>query len=165
MWHPVRGTFPRSLLPLTVLAAAALLAGGSRAQAGYVTPLSFTDRPSADSFMSGAPQADPNGVGASSSTDQVQVQETDPPRTDDPARLESLGLPPSGSVLFGASSGGAGCPSPCDGAGAGNSSPTPAVTPRPPTDAPARIGALFLTTASRMPPPFHSRLFRPPRLS
>ncbi len=115
--------------------------------------------------MNGAPQADPDDLEAASSTDRGFTREIDLPDADGQALLESPGLPAPGSMLFAASSGGAGCQSPVDGAGAGNSSQTLAVASPPPIDAPALVGVLFLKTASRLPPPFPSRFFRPPRLS
>jgi hypothetical protein len=163
LWHPVRNLFPPSLLPLTALAA--LLAVGGNAHAGFVTPGFLVGRPNADSFMNSDPQADPDEMGAASTTDQNSVQEIDLPGADGAAHLESPGLPTSGSDLFGVSAGGAGCPSPDDGAGAGNSSQSPALATPPPLNAPVLVGVLYLKTALRMPPPFPSRLFRPPRLS
>jgi hypothetical protein len=162
-WHPVRNLFPQSLLPLTALAA--LLAGGSHAHAGFVTPDSLVGRPNADSFMNSTPEADLDEMGAASTTGQNSVQEIDLPGADRAAHLESPGLPPSGSLLFGVFSGGAGCSSPDQGAGAGNSNQAPAAATPPHLNAPVLVGVLFLKTALRMPPPFSSRLFRPPRLS
>jgi hypothetical protein len=154
----------RSLLLLTLLAAAALLAGGGRARAGYVTPLSLVVRPSAGSFMVGAPQADSDDMGASS-TEEALGQEANAPGDDAPGLLPSPAEWPSAGANFGASSGGAGCPSPSDGAGPGNSSQAPALASRPPIEAPALVGVLFLQTTLGQPPPFPSYLFRPPRLS
>src|SRR5262249_49363061 len=75
------------------------------------------------------------------------------------------GLPRLGQASFNHSSGGAGSQSPPGGPGGGGSSQAPAAASPPRTDAPTLVGVVYLETASCRPPPFPSRLFRPPRLS
>lgn len=153
----------RFLLPLTVLVAAPLLGGGGRALAGYITLASLSERPNADSF-DGAPYANVDDMGTASAADET-VQQTD---FHDPQALHpSLFGSQLAELDFGGSwsSGGAGCPSPSGAAGPEYTGQPPALTARPPTDAPALVGVMFLETASRRPPPFPARLFRPPRLS
>jgi hypothetical protein len=158
----VRGPL-RFLLPVTLLVAAPLLGVGGRAQAGYLAPVSVAERPHADSFLDGAPQADSDDMGPAASTNGDFAPDF---RSDDNDG-QALLTPPAAPTLapFGASSGDAGSPAPSDGAGAQNTGQPPALTAQPPTDAPALVGALFLQTVLRRPPPFPSRLFRPPRLS
>jgi hypothetical protein len=89
-----------------------------------------------------------------------------------PASLpsESKGKPDSTLLEFVlinpqvAHSGGASAaPSASDGSGPQNTGQPPRLAYRPPTDAPALVGVLFLEAILRRPPPFPSRLFRPPR--
>jgi hypothetical protein len=159
--HTVRGPL-RFLLPVTLLVAAPLLGVGGRAQAGYLAPTSLADQPRGDSFLAGAPQTEPDDMGAAASTDTGITPNSDPNENKDERTL-LRSLPAPGSP-FGASSGGAGAPPPSNGPGA-QGGQAPALTARPPADAPALVGALFLEAAQRRPPPFPSRLFRPPRLS
>ncbi len=134
---------------------------GGRARAEY-DAAAFIGRPSAGSFLDGLPQADPDDMGASSWTQVTPSQEVDAPGDNAPALLPQPAAGPLAAADYGASSGGMGSPSP-DGAGTGSGGQPPALTSRPQSDAPALVGVLFLETASRMPPPFPSRLFRPPR--
>jgi hypothetical protein len=152
----------RFLLPLTVLVVAPLLGMGGRAQAGYDAPVSL-DRPSADSFLI-APQLDSNDLGAAAPSDESGLEPYQP-RDDAPVRPDSPYLSQSGSPIFGAASPGANAPSPSHTAGAQGGSHTPALASQSSSDAPTLVGVLFLKAASHRPPPFPSRLFRPPRLS
>ena len=152
----------RFLLPVTLLVAAPLLGVGGRAQAGYLTPTSLADRPQAGSFLSGAPQADSDDMGAAASTDMGVTPNSDPNENkDERTLLRSLPAPVS---QYSASSGGAGAP-PSNGPDTRGGGQPPALTAPPPTEAPDLVGALFLQAAQHRPPPFPSRLFRPPRLS
>jgi hypothetical protein len=141
------------LLTTFMLAALALLADGGRAQAGYVT-LSAGYQAHTDSFLNGSSEADLDFG-----------QPDDLPQDDAQSQLKSPLLPPWGKVAFVPVANGMGSqPSP-GGSGAGSSSPVPAATSCPQLEAPALVGTLFLESASHRPPPFPSRLFRPPRLS
>jgi hypothetical protein len=153
----------RSLLPLTVLAAAALLAGPGRAHAGYVTSLSSLSRPHGDSFLADAASADADETGAAAEPSDCAT-EISPPNDNDNLFRQSPFLAPSATDQFGAPSTGAGSP-PSGSAGVGASQQCPAAASTPRVDAPVLVGVIFLETASRRPPPFPSRLFRPPRLS
>jgi hypothetical protein len=152
----------RFLLPLAVLAAAPLVGVGGRAQAGYMAPASLVDRPHADSFAGGATQAGADEMGAGADGFRLDA---DPQRDDGPARLESPALPPPGYAAFGHGANGAGSQPAPDGPGGGGSGHVPAATSRPAAEAPAPAGVLFLESSAHRPPPFPSRLFRPPRLS
>lgn len=151
----------RFLLPLTVLVAAPLLGLGDRARAGYIAPLSVAHL-NPDSFSAGVSQAGRDEIGASSSTEESVCQEADR-HSDIALTLPPLTAWPSAAALLGASSGGMGSPPSPNNPGTASSSQPPALASRPPADVPALVGVLFLETASRMPPPFPSRLFRPPR--
>lgn len=144
---------PRFLLTSLTLAAFALLADAACAQAGYVT-LSTGYQSHTDSFLNGSSEADPEWG-----------QPDDLPPDDPLSQLKSPLRPPWGKVAVVPTSSGMGSqPSP-GGSGAGNSSQVLSATSSPPLEAPTLVGVLFLENASHRPPPFPSRLFRPPRLS
>jgi hypothetical protein len=155
----VRGLL-RFLLPLILLVAAPLLGVGGRAQASFILPHSLAARPNPGSFLDGTPPADGDAMEASPSMEGDISQELHWLYKDG----EPLLISPA-SAKFGTTSGGDGCSSPSEGPGSQSTSQSPALTTPPPVDAPALKGVLFLETAQRRPPPFPSRLFRPPRLS
>ncbi len=164
--HPIgpEGVAPlriplRLLLPLTVLVAGPLMGWGGYARAGYVTPVSLVSRAPATFFADGAASSDPDDVGPAAGEANPEI---DPPYdARDLARFLYV-LPPAGPGA-GDSSAGAGSQAPVGNAGAAGSSPLPGAASRPHTDMPVLVGALFLKTASRRPPQFPSRIFRPPR--
>ena len=123
-------------------------------------------RAAADMLTLTFPAADSNeyATGSGAAGDEFG-RGTDPQRDTGQRQLESPALPPWGSASFGLCPNGMGSqPSP-DGPGGGGLSQVPATTSRPAAEALARAGVLLLESASRRPPPFPSRLFRPPRLS
>jgi hypothetical protein len=149
----------RFLLPLTLLVAAPLW-GGGRARAGYVTPVSLINCPHAGFFTDGAAPADPDNMealGASGASGEPQANE---------GRLLSPTEMPSKSLNCGLSPAGAGSQAPpSSGPDAGGPNQLSFAVYRPSSDAPTLVGVLFLQTTVGQPPPFLSRLFRPPRLS
>ena len=150
----------RILAPLTLLVAWPLAGGAARA--GFDTPVSLISRPSADLFGDAiAPQAAFDDMTTASSTDQSD-SEADALRQDANSFFQLLTASPSANLNPGASTGAGSQSAPSDG-GAGGASNLFALSSRFTTDAPALVGVIFLQTASRMPPPFPSRLFRPPR--
>lgn len=145
----------RSLLPLTVLVAGPLLGLGGRAQAGYVPQTSLSVGTHADLF----------GVADAEETESAAA-DVALPGDDLPTRFEPPGLPLQESPSFGLIPSGAGSqPSPGAGSGAAGSGHVFAVAALPAADPPALVGVLFLESSAHRPPPFPSRLFRPPRLS
>jgi hypothetical protein len=157
----VRNRMFRILVPLTLLVAWPLAGGAARA--GFDTPVSLISRPSADIFGDAvAPQATFEETTTASSAGKPD-SEIDLSRQDANSFFQMLTSSPSANLNPGASSTGAGSQSPPGDSGAAGVSNLFALASRLTTDAPALVGVLFLQTASRMPPPFSSRLFRPPR--
>jgi hypothetical protein len=147
------------LLALTILVVAPLLGVGGRAQVGYVSLASLAN-PSPGIFSATElGQANPDELGAATASSDADIN-----RPDDGKNLQTIlfALSPT-SLDASASSTGAGNQIPPNNSGPGGASQYPAATPRPPVDAPALVGILFLQTVSCMPPPFPSRTFRPPR--
>jgi hypothetical protein len=157
----VRNRMFRILLPLTLLVAWPLAGGAARA--GFDTPVSLVSRPSAELFGDAiAPQAAFDDTTTASSADTPD-SEVDSARQDANSFFQLFTASPSANLNAGAPSTGAGSQSPPSDGGAAGMSNLFALASRLTTDAPALVGVLFLQTASRMPPPFSSRLFRPPR--
>jgi hypothetical protein len=151
----------RILMPLTLLVACPLAGGVARA--GYDTPISFVSRPSADSFGDAlAPQAEFDDMTTASSSGQPD-SEIDLSRQDANGFFQLLTNSPPANLNLGAASTGVGGQSSPGDAGAAGANNFPAVASRPQTDAPILVGVLFLDAVLRRPPPFPSRLFRPPR--
>ncbi len=152
----------RILLPLTWLVAAPLLGWGGYARAGFDTAVALVGRPHADSFT-----GDRGSQAASAEMESGESNsDVDLHRQDAKDLLQALYAPSSAGVYFGPSSTGAGgVPGSSSGSVTGGFNPLPTVASRPATDAPTLAGFLFLQAAARQPPPFPSRLFRPPRLS
>jgi hypothetical protein len=140
----------RALLPLAVLVALPLL--GGRAQAGYVCPQidSLTGGDVSSGLGETGSAADGFGPADGSQDGHGTVLPQAP-----------AGLPPY-AFRPGASSTG-GCSSPSDGPGTGGSGSHLALASPPATDTPDLVDVLFLEAGLRRPPPFASRLFRPPR--
>jgi hypothetical protein len=155
-------TLLRYLTPLTMLVAAPLLGVGGVARAGYVMPASLVSCTPAGLLADGAGSSDFDDMGSAAEPDQSNP-DIDPHYDVRDLQRSLCVLPPIGPDA-GASSGGAGSQAPSGNAGAGASGPLAGVTSRPETDPPMLVGALFLKTALRRPPPFPSRLFRPPRV-
>ena len=152
----------RILMPLTLLVACPLAGGAARA--GYDAPVSLVSRPSADFFGDAvAPQAALDDDTTSAASPGRPDSEIDSPLQDTKDFLQLLTSSPSANLNPGPSSTGAGSQSPPGDGGAAGTSNLPAVASRPQTDAPVLVGTLFLKTVLRWPPPFPSRLFRPPR--
>ncbi len=154
-------TVQRFRLPSIVLIVAPLLGLGGSARAEY-DPAAFIGRPSVGSFLDGLPQGDPDDMGASAWTQEASFQEVNAPGDNAPALLPQPTAGPSAAADYGTSFGGQGSSS-SDDLENGSGGQSPALTTRPPVDVTALIGVLFLQSASHMPPPFPSRLFRPPR--
>jgi hypothetical protein len=155
----VRIPFPRSLLALTVLVSSPLLGGGGCAQAGYIAPVALVQCPHADFTTDSDSQTSRDDLGATGTASEPS-DEIDWDRND---RNGVLPLPResySPDLNANPSSTGAGSQAP---SGAGGSNQPPALASPLQTAMPVLIGALFLVTVSRRPPPFPSRLFRPPR--
>ncbi|HBI44283.1 MAG TPA: hypothetical protein DDY78_15740 [Planctomycetales bacterium] len=151
----------RILMPLTLLVACPL--AGDVARAGFDTPVSLISRPSADSFGDVvAPQAAFDAMTSAVSAAQMD-SEIDLPRQEAKDFLQLLTSSPPANLNLGAASTGVGGQSPPSNAGAAGTSNLPAMASRPQTDAPVLVGVLFLDAVLRRPPPFSSRLFRPPR--
>ena len=151
----------RILVPLTLLVAWPLASGAARA--GFDTPVSLVSRPAADIFGDAvAPQTAFDDMTTASSADQSD-SDVDTLHPDANSFFQLLASSPSANLNPGASSTGAGSQSPPSDGGAGGASNLFALSSRLTTDAPALVGVIFLQTASRMPPPFSSRLYRPPR--
>jgi hypothetical protein len=150
----------RFLLPLTLLVAVPLWGGGGRARAGYVTPVYLVSCPQGGFFTDGIAPADPDNMealgesGASSEPQANDIWFLTP--TEMPSKSLICGLSPAGA--------GSQAPPP-SGPDAGGPNQLPCPVCRPPADTPALVGVLFLQTTLGQPPPFPSRLFRPPRLS
>jgi hypothetical protein len=155
----------RFLLPLVVLAATPWLGVSGFAWAGFVTPVSLAARPQIDSFLDLISQADIGDIGAACSAGEFV-----PPSDFESNDLQVFHPSPFGTRAHGLdfaalpSSHGADCPSPPADSEPEATSQTPALISHPPHDTKAVVGFLFLETALRRPPPFPSRLFRPPRL-
>jgi hypothetical protein len=150
------------LWSLTLLLGAPLLGAGSHAQAGYMTPGFPGVRPQASPFLGAALQPGAEELGGTAGPDegrQETAQQHDP-RQDQQTPHSLLRF---GQASFDHSSGGAGAQGPPGGPGGGGSSKAPAAASLPQTDAPTLVGIVYLESGSRRPPPFPSRLFRPPR--
>ena len=153
----------RYLLPLTVLVAAPLLGAGGRAHAGYQAPASVVLHVNADTLFSDpTPQVEAMGstsgdIGGEAEGDSNNGSDLRP----SPLPVYPRGLDFAASPSFD----GAGCPSPSGDTDTEVIGQTPLVASAPRIDAPALVGVLFLQTTADQPPPFPSRLFRPPRLS
>jgi hypothetical protein len=133
----------RSLLRLTVLAAASLLGAGGRAQAGYVPP----------GFLDAAP----------STAAPVEFQQEPDARREGQVPSQSLHLLWSVQASIGLSGMGS-QPSP-GGPGGGGPGPVPAATARLAVETPVLVGVVFLETTARRTEAVAGRVFRPPRLS
>jgi hypothetical protein len=147
----------RYLLPLTVLVAAPVVGVGGRAQAGYVS-LGSGVSPTPSTFFSdagGLGAFDEIG-GATAGASQPRARSLDGSRDRD--KLPHV-LPPA-HLGRGASTTGTGSSAPPSNFGPNS---LVAVASRPETDPPMLVGGLFLQAVMRRPPPFPSRLFRPPR--
>lgn len=157
----------RYLLPLTVLVAAPLLGAGGRAHAGYQAPASVFVHTNADPLFSDlTPQADVEAMESASATGDMGGKAEGDANDGSGVRPSPLACYPRGlDFAASPSSDGAGCPSPSGDTDAETIGQTPLVVPSPRIDAPALVGVLFLQTTVSQPPPFPSRLFRPPRLS
>jgi len=144
---PLRTPSLRTLTPLAVLAAALLLGWGGQARAGYVTTASLADDPG----MAGASQTALDATSAESPSDGEQIL------------LPSAWTSPSALLHSDAPTTGAGGQPAPDGPGAGGPHSQTTAASRPQVDPPTLVGVLFLGDTERRPPPFPSRLFRPPR--
>jgi hypothetical protein len=151
----------RFLSPLALVVAAPLLGLGGSARAGYLAPVSLVSRTPVGAFSDGLSQSNGDD-GASAPASDESTPDINPPYDGSDPQSPSYGPAFAGlsPTYFGA---GAGSPGPSFDSGPGSSSPMPGVVTRPETDAPALAGTLFLESADRRPPPFPSRIFRPPR--
>jgi hypothetical protein len=147
----------RYLLPLSALLAAPLLGGGGFARAGFVVPTSAINRPHIAFLSNDAPPADLDNTSMAVASEEgrghVEFQRDGGEEVPPSLRPHPGAAPTSGA---GQSSSG--------GPGAGGSYQHPAAADRPQSDPTVVVGFLFLEEGSRRPPPFPSRLFRPPRL-
>ena len=154
----------RFLFALTLVVAAPFLGLCSRAQAGYIAPLSLASQPTTNLFTTGVAQPDADDAASAAAPAEPNSDiDRRPDDRKDPQALQ-YALPPARPDASGFSTG-AGSQTVPTNAGTGAASQPPATATRPQTDAPVLVGVLFLETVERRPPLFPSRLFRPPRLS